>query len=223
MPIKKDILYPIFLECSEYIEDRFWESIFEDLAYGKCPYGTYISKNFFCCNYKDKEFSYKIEKKDPKKLYHDIYDLLTKKLGLMSQQDKIKKKIDFQNIEEEIKEGRKNWSKIRKKNIKELLIENYVIEMKNKYSLSLKQVKRLLSIIFIGMVFKIINTKDIIYEDGVIKRIEGIEFKKKEIILSKDIYDVQLNETNIIIEEKNLMSDNWNKYIESLKKLQLMN
>jgi hypothetical protein len=223
MPIKKDILYPIFLECSEFIEDGFWESIFEDLAYGKCPYGTYISKNFFCCNYKDKEFSYKIEKKDSKKLYNDVYDLLTKKLGLLSQQDKIKKKIDFQNIEEEIKEGRKNWSKIRKKNIKELLIENYVIEMKNKYSLTLKQVKRLLSIIFIGMVFKIISTKDIIYEDGVIKRIDGIEFKKKEIILLKDIYDVQLNETNIIIEEKNLMSDNWNKYIETLKKLQLNN
>jgi hypothetical protein len=223
MPIKKDIIYPIFLECSEFIEDRFWENIFEDLAYGKCPYGTYINKNFFCCNFKDKEFSYKIEKKDPKKLYYDIYELLNIKLGLMSQQDKIKKKIDFHNIEEEIKEGRKNWSKIRKKNIKDLLIENYVIEMKNKYSLTLKQVKRLLSIIFIGMVFKIINTKDIIYEDGVIKKIEGIDFKKKEIILLKDIYDIELSETNIIIEDKNLMSNNWNKYIESLKKIQFNN
>lgn len=223
MPIKKDIVYPIFLECSEFIEDRFWENIFEDLAYGKCPYGTYINKNFFCCNFKDKEFSYKIEKKDPKKLYIDIYELLNVKLGLLSQQDKIKKKIDFHNIEEEIKEGRKHWSKIRKKNIKDLLIENYVIQMKNKYSLSLKQVKKLLSIIFIGIVFKIINTKDIIYEDGVIKKIEGIDFKKKEIILLKDIYDIELSETNIIIQDKNLMSNNWNKYIESLKKIQVNN
>lgn len=219
MPIKKEIVYSMFLECSQFTDDVFWENIFEDLAYGKTPYGTYISKNFFCCNYKDKEFSYKIEKKDPKQLYTDIYTLLSKKLCLLSQRDKIKKKIDFNNIEEEIKEGRKNWSKIRKKNIKELLLENYAIDMKNKYSLSLKQVKYLLSVIFIGMVFKIITSKDIHYNDGIITEIEGICFKKKEIILLRDIYDINHNITNIIIEDKNLMSYNWNKYIENLKKI----
>ena len=44
MTIKKEIVYPIFLECFQYITDKFWLNIFEDLAYGKAPYGTYISK-----------------------------------------------------------------------------------------------------------------------------------------------------------------------------------
>lgn len=95
MPIKKEIVYPIFLECCQYTNDIFWENIFEDLAYGKTPYGTYISKDFLCCNYKDKEFSYKIEKKNSEQLYEDIYLLLAKKLGLLSQRDKLKKKNRF--------------------------------------------------------------------------------------------------------------------------------
>ena len=220
MNIKKDIIYPIFLEFYQFINDKFWENIFEDLAYGKSPYGTYITKGSLTCKYKDKEFIYKIEKKDVKTLYTEVYVLLSKKLGLLSHQDKLNKKIDFENIENEIKEGRKNWNSIRKKNIKDLLIENYVISMKNKYSLSIKQAKYLLSVIFIGMVFKIITVKDIEYKDGIINCINGIEFKKKEIIVNKDIYDIKYNINNIIIEDKNLMSSNWEKYLEYLRKIQ---
>ena len=219
MPVKKEIIYPIFLECCELIDDTFWKNVFEYLVYGKCPYGTYINKDFFCCNYKNKEFSYKIERKDPEILYNDIYDLLVKKLGLLSHKDKIKKKIDFNNIEEEIKEYRKSWSNIRKKNIKDLLIENYVIDMKNKYDLSVKQARNLLSLIFIGMVFKVILVKDIVYEDGVVRNINGINFKKNEIVLERDIYDFQTNFTPYILIEKKLMADTWHKYLENLRKL----
>lgn len=215
---KKEIIYPIFLECCQYTNDIFWENIFEELAYGKTPYGTYISKDFLCCNYKDKEFSYKIEKKKSIQLYNDIYSLLSKKLGLLSPRDKMKKKIDFYNIEEEIKESRKNWTSIRKKNIKDLLIENYVIDMKNKFSLTIKQSKYLLSVIFIAMIFKVITVKDIKYENGKIEHIEGIDIEKKKINLRRDVYNIDSTINRCIIIDSNLMSDNWNKYITSIKK-----
>ena len=83
MVIKRDIIYPVFLECCKYANDSFWENIFEDLAYGKTPYGTYINKNFLCCSYKNKEFSYKIERKDSYQLYNDIYNLLTNLISLV--------------------------------------------------------------------------------------------------------------------------------------------
>ena len=219
MPVKKEIVYPIFLECCELIDDTFWKNVFEELSYGKCPYGTYISKDFLCCNYKNKEFSYKIESKNPQQLYTDIYTLFVKKLGLLSHKDKIEKRVNFNNIELEIKECRKSWSNIRKKNIKDLLIENYVISMKKQFSLSLKQSQYLLSIIFIGMVFKVITVKDICYEDGIIKNINGISYKKKNVILEKDIYDFDINTHPYIFVEKKLMSDTWVKYIETLSKL----
>jgi len=219
MVIKKEILYPVFLECLQFINDAFWENIFEDLAYGKTPYGTYINKDFLCCNYKNKEFSYKIEKKDPKTLYNDIYSLLGKKLGILSIRDKTNRQIDFQNIENELKECRKNWANIRKKNIKDLLIERYVLNMKNKYSLSYKQAQTLLSTIFIGLVFKVISVKDIKYSDGNITEIEGISFSNKEFKFEKNIYGNDIEFRKCILLDKNSMSDNWEKFLTSLKKL----
>lgn len=220
MVIKKEIIYPVFLECCEFVTDTFWDNIFEDLAYGKTPYGTYINKNFLCCSYKNKEFSYKIERKNPKELYEDIYNLLTKKLGILSHKEKIKKRVDFHETESRIKECRQEWANIRKKNIKDLLVERYVIDMKNKHSLTIKQAKYLLSVIFIAIVFKVITSKDIEYDNGKIQNIDGIEFTKKKIIIKRNIYDIDVSFSPEIFTDKKEMSDNWEKYLTTLRKHQ---
>lgn len=213
MPIKKEIIYPIFLECIQYIKDSFWKTIFEDLAYGKTPNGTYITKDFLTCNYKDKEFSYKIERKDPYIIYMDVYELLNKKLGITSNKEKCKKRIDFNKIECEIQATKNNWADIKKKNIKDLLIELFVIDMKNQYFLSQKQTQYLLSVICIAMIFKVITNKDINYTNGKIQNIEGINFEHKKIILNLNIYNEEYNFYPEIIIDKIYMSDNWNKYL----------
>ena len=217
--MKKEIIYPVFLECCQFTIDSFWENIFEDLAYGKTPYGTYINKDFLCCSYKDKEFSYKIERKDSEKLYKDIYNLLVNKLGILSQKEKNKKRVDFHETESKIKKYRQTWGNIRKKNIKDLLVERYVIDMKNKYLLSLKQSKHLLSVIFIAMVFKVIVSKDIQYSDGKIQHIDGIEFTKKNIIIKRNIYDIEISFSPEIMIDKKLMSENWNKFLTAMRKI----
>jgi hypothetical protein len=217
--MKKEIIYPVFLECCQFTIDSFWENIFEDLAYGKTPYGTYINKDFLCCSYKDKEFSYKIERKDSEKLYKDIYNLLVNKLGILSQKEKNKKRVDFHETESKIKKYRQTWGNIRKKNIKDLLVERYVIDMKNKYLLSLKQSKHLLSVIFIAIVFKVIVSKDIQYSDGKIQHIDGVEFTKKNIIIKRNIYDIEISFSPEIMIDKKLMSENWNKFLTAMRKI----
>jgi hypothetical protein len=207
MPIKNEIVYPVFLECCQFAIDAFWVNVFEDLAYGKAPYGTYISKNFLCCSYKNKEFSYKIERKEPKNLHDDIYKLLAIKLGILSKKEKVKKRADFHKTESRLKEFRQDWGNIKKKNIKDLLIERYVIDIKNKYSLSIKQAKYLISIIFIAIGFKVITNKDIEYSNGKIDNIIGIEFTEKNINFSPEI-----------MIDKKVMSDNWEKYLTVLRK-----
>ena len=222
MPIKKDIVYPVFIECLQFTEDIFWENIFEDLAYGKTPYGTYISKDFLCCKYKKKDFSYKIERKDPEILYEEVYNLLANKLGLLSSAEKIKKKKMITDLETNLKNSGKNWNDIKKKNIKETLIELYVTKMKNKYFLSISQARYLLSIIFIAIVFKVITNKDIEYENGVIHNIKGIDFIKKQIIVEKDLYNLEVSFAPEIVLDKNLMVDSWEKYLKDLKRTSVL-
>jgi hypothetical protein len=215
--MKREIIYPIFLECSELCTDTYWKNIFEDLAYAQTPYGTYISKGFFCCNYKNKEFSYKIEKKDTAKLFEDICNLC-KRIGLLSHDDKIQKKLDFKTIENDIKGNHRKWCNIRKKNLKDFLIENYVIRMKSQYNLDTKQSKYLNYVIFIAMIFKIITMKDIEYEDGEIKNINGILFEDKKIIIEKDLYNYDGRKC-ILIDDRKFISDNWEKYLNTLRKI----
>lgn len=219
MPIKKEIIYPYFLECCQYCQDVFWESIFEELAYGKVPYGTYISKGFLTCSFKNKEFIYKLERRDPKILYEDIYKLLTEKLGILSQKEKAQKRIAFFETEKNIRQARQDWQSIRKKNVKDVLYEKYVIDMQKKYNLSTKQAKYLLSLILFSIYFKTINAKDVIYKDDKIQHINGIEFKQGEIIPTRplisstgsiDIEEEIENNTSLRI------ADNWEKYLKML-------
>lgn len=218
MPIKREIIYPFFLECCQFATDVYWENIFEDLAYGKTPYGSYISKDFLCCSFKKKNFSYKIEKKDPKQLYTEVYSLLTSKLGLLSSSEKNKKKMVFSETEDIIKDSRKTWSDIRKKNLKELLIELYVIRMKNRHNLTIKQARYLFSIIIMSLTLKVISPSDIEYNNGHITNIEGIEFKNKRLIVNKDLYNLDIGSCINNENHKKLMSDNWVKYLKDAQK-----
>ena len=213
-----ELVYPFFIECCKYTDDIFWKFVFEDLAYGKTPYGIYLTKNFLCCNYKGKQFSYKIDSKKNKKiLFEEIYNILHKKFGLLSKDDKIKRKQLFENTEAQIQDNNKNWNKIRKKSIKQNIIEKYAIDMKCKYNLSNIQMKKLFSIIIIGMIFKTITINNIYYSNGEIHNINGISFCQNEISIAPDIYNLNsVTSPEIIINENNI-SDQWEKYLKTIK------
>ena len=219
MPVKKEIVYPIFLECCQYTEDIYWENVFEDLAYEKAPYGTYISKGFLCCSYKKKEFSYKIEKKSAETVFNEVYNLLAHKLGLASQTEKTNRRKAFSKFEESIKESRQNWNDIKKKNIRELLIELYVVRMKHKHNLSIKQSRYLASIIMVALAFKVFTSDDIDYNSGQITRIRGIDFGNKQVKVQRDLYNLDISFAPNIVLDKKLMSDNWEKYLKDLRKI----
>jgi hypothetical protein len=208
MPIKKEIIYPIFLECCIHIEDLYWKQIFEDLSYGKCPYGCYINKQYLCCSFKGKEFIYKIENKDPGELYEDVYDLLHRKLGILSEdqrKNKIKS-IELQDIDWKTKK----WNNIKKKNIKDLIIDNYIISMKKKYKLSDITALELKNTIITGIIFKTITPKEIKYENGIIISISGIDFEKGKVIYEQVLKQYKYQSEKISDKNtKKLLIDNY--------------
>ena len=212
------LIYPIFLECCKYVTDNFWKYIFEDLAYGKTPYGTYIVKNYLCCNYKNKEFSYKIDgNKDSKTLYEEVYNLLHNKFALLSKLDKLKNREIFNSEKKSIDNMKLAF---KKKNVKIILIENYTINMKKKHNLSLKQTQKLFSIILIGFIFKTLTIKSIDYSDNKIQNIKGIDFKDSKVIYNIDLYNFSSSPA-VIIKDNDLLSDLWVKYLGKIHKKHL--
>ncbi len=228
MPVKREIIYPFFLECCEYANDTFWEAVFEKLAYGRSPQGTYICKDYLCCGYKGKEFTYKIERKNIEELYSEIYTLLTDKLGLFSRKEKDKKKTLFYEVEKNNNYSKQNWKDIRKKNIKDSLYEHYVLRMKTIHDLDYKQCRYLLALVLLAVSFKILTSKEIVYENGKIKDIIIFDFVKNEkknnqteIIVNKNFYDFEIRNKADEIEEdeKKYFEDNWNRYLMHIENL----
>jgi len=220
MPLKREIIYPFFLECT-LSEDKFWNNIFEDLAYGIPPSGTYINKGYLCCSYKNKEFSYKIERKTPQILYDEIYSLLINKVGILSQREKQKQKIEFEEIEKTLKNSKKKWTDIRKKNIRNFLLERYVLKLKDQCNLDITDCRMILTIISIATMFKLIGNKDINYENDAITSINGIEINgDNDVIIKYDIDNINYSEESVEDEnvEKRDFLSNWNTYVKQKKK-----
>jgi|LauGreDrversion4_2_1035121.scaffolds.fasta_scaffold00284_32 hypothetical protein len=203
MPLKRDVIYPIFLKCVDYVKnDIFWKETFEELSYGNCFHGSYISKGFLCSNIKGKEFTYKFIGKEPEKICQDVIKLLKEKLNIMSKNDRQALLIEFEDTEKNLKKIKDTeWTEIKKKSLKDILFQNYLIRSKNIYQLTDYQLKKLYNLINLGIMLKSIKNSDIIYKDGEIKEIKGIMFYPKKYKIDIDIYS-GLDEEVVKISEK---------------------
>lgn len=202
-------MYPCFLTCLEYTEDDYWKNIFEDLSFGIAPQGTYITKNYLISNVKTKEFVYKINtENDGETLFWDIYTALSDKMGLksMNEIEDFKNSIDASEI------IFNSWNSIKKKSIRDSIIMNYVSGKAVEFNLSPKTAKKLLNTINLGIMLKLINTKNIHYDNGVIHEIHGFDFCDGDFIFNKtNDYTVNVIEC---IKIKLTLVDIWTRMID---------
>lgn len=216
--MKRELQYPFFIECCKFAENIYWQTIFEDLAYGISPCGTFISNNCLTCTYKGKSFVYRIQKKSAPILYADIMNLFREKMQIMSSNELVKKKELAGNVRDDI-DTCNNWAHLKKKNLKEILIEQFAISKRKEFGLTLAQARCLIAMVCIAIVFKVLMPSDIRVRNGIVERIEGFEFETGKIVLKKDIYNVQISPASkIVADEKSKMSDEWVKFIATLRK-----
>jgi hypothetical protein len=204
MPLRREVIYPIFLKCIDYTgNDTFWRETFEELSYGNCYQGSYINKGFLCSNIKGKEFIYKFIDKEPDRIHQDVIKLFKEKLNIMSRNDR---KILIDEIEEVEKNLKciKNtdWIDIKKKSLKDILLQNFLIKTKKVYELTDYQLKKIYNSINLGLMLKSIKNTDIIYDNGEIKEIKGIVFHTGKYLIDIDIYSGLDEEISKSIEKK---------------------
>lgn len=202
-PIKRDVIYPNFLKCLCYSQDDFWKETFQEMSYGNCYQGSYISKGFLCSNVKGKEFNYKFIDKEPEKIYNDITKLLKEKLNIMSKNDRQLLLSEINNANKELSKLREmDWGEIKKKSFRDILFQNFIINAKKTYDLKDYQLKCLYNVINLGIILKSIKNSDITYENGEITEIKGITFTKGKYEILLDIYAGLDDETAKTIDKK---------------------
>jgi hypothetical protein len=170
------ISYPIFLACRDCTTDIFWRKVFENLSYGESPRGIYFKDNNLYSVTKKKEFNYTFTGKEASVIYQDIYSLLGGLYGLKSKGDLSRKREIFEEFQKanSTKRSEDLWGKIKRKTLKDNLIQDYVIDCKKLYNLSDSESKKLHFYISVGCVFKLFSGNDIILKEGYITSIDGV-------------------------------------------------
>jgi hypothetical protein len=221
--MKKIIYYPIFIQCLVFITDPFWKYVYEDLACGICPYGLYLQKNYLCCNFKNKEFSYKIDQdKKIEEIYDETYKLLKIRVGLLSEKEKLSQRDKvIKSNKANLYKKREEWSDVKKKIIRDTLLESFIMQKTNHYNLSISVSQKILSMLVIGLLFKSINSKDIFFVDGNIKEINGFHFEPKKVVITKNIYhnkNTKAASNGEIINNK-VLNTYWVMYLNEIKNI----
>lgn len=154
-----NIYFLEYLFCCQFTTNDKIIDLLEDLA----------TKNLKCpLNNKIQTYGH-----DYHKLYNDI-------LKYFNIKDTINNTKDDKVI--------KNWSSIRKKAIKDLILKNYIIEVKNKYKFDDNTVNNIKRDLMIGLNFKNINDKNIVIKDNKIESILGLNLNINSYSWDYDIF-----------------------------------
>ena len=172
---RREIVYPFFLHCCRETDDRFWKFVFEDLSYGKAPYGSYFSRGFLCCSFKGREFSYRI---DPylatNLLLFEVKDVLQNRLGLRSYSDLQAQRDRFEREASQSLSACDSWVSVKRKEVKNLLLTVFVAEGPGKEACP-REKRRLFATIVLAIQLKAIPSSGIHVRKGKIETIDAIE------------------------------------------------
>lgn len=175
----------MLLECINYVESFVWKNILENLAYGQPPANFYMHHNSVC--YLDSKMKKKsflllqsggagesdLSEKNVRKFTDDLITFFRCKIPYscadMTVADTEEKILIFDDkcVVESSATG------MRKKNIKEILIDLFVIKLRETCNLSVGQAKYLKSVILLSIIFKVSKISDYVIKND---RIESIKY-----------------------------------------------
>jgi len=166
-----------FFEISEFCDDKYWENVFLDMSKNKLPKGVTMNNEKGTVTIKKYVVVYK-QDQPLGKFYNNITSLLRNHLKMYSP-------FDLVVGDSKTPSPPKTWKDIKPRKNKDDYITNYIVNLKNKYSLSEKEFERIYCTIFLGFQMKKITQKDIIFEEGKVKNIKNLKINKEgKIVMS---------------------------------------
>lgn len=212
--VSKKVIFPIFEKASELIIDDYWKQILQDASHGKFPKNSGIDpKTGGVFVKKGKQTLWLQLPKEPEEALEAFKKFLSDNLNLRSKKDQksIRKEIDKQRTELLENLDCSNWKDIRKKAIKDSIIRDFVINLKEEYELTDQEAVDLYNLIKLGIVFNWIDSTHITYSNRKIKTINVLYFntKTRKFFIDHDYTQNVKREWELIPKK---LSDYWNKY-----------
>lgn len=171
----KDIVNPVFIEMADIIDDVQWKALFTKAGNGKFPQG-------FTCKglllyYRKKS---KVEKLDLSGSMDMVMPQVIKFFRLyggFSNENEYVSIFDYLNTNTL---EYTSWKEIRSKNVKESFIDEYIKKLKSKYNLNGFEVLRLRDLLNLSFSTKMIDHKNVIFEDMCIKEISNLSWNSEK-------------------------------------------
>lgn len=223
--IIKPIINPIFEKCASLTEDKFWQVIFMECARGKFPRG-FTFKNNLLTHKKGNKLTCLELNNSPTEVFIATINFFQTVAGIMSNSDRQKlQKQEEEKIIEQMDEEEITWKQIRKENLKDILLNEFVCDMCQKMDFNQDEKKELITTIKKGIMLKCFNADNIIMEDGKIVEIDGLIYNEKTREYEIDqsyMKKYGRKESSLGIEKDDQKIDidfleMWRKYLESLE------
>ena len=196
----------MFLHCIPFIKKRpdiinhtYICNIFEDFSYGLCPKGIQLitqtnnNKNMLLCVSRKYQFSVEnrptLNEEDVEycdELINQVVKLLQENNLLNNKDALFSKEIEMYSKTRPVY---KSWTEIRKKSIRDLLIQEYIIELSNRYNLHDLQMIKIYNFINMAFLLNLIQKNDILLEDEKITNIKYIHTTEDKILLDMKIFE----------------------------------
>lgn len=218
---KKKIIYPFFTEAGNYIEDEFWKSFFEKLAYNILPSFFKINNNFLSYNRKKISGEYNLNKLidslEEEVNKSEIYNLINffQRYGnIYSDNDLIKIKeciANKKNSQEFI------WNKCTR-SLKLDLLNLFLEKERIEKDLNKEEFFYLKILILRAFYEKEITGKDLIIKERRIEKIKRLEWIEEE-----RVYEFRFREEEIKKDkskkedtEKDIFFAKWKEFLNSI-------
>ena len=147
--------------------------------------------------------------------------------GIMSKEDrkKIQRKEEEKILEQIEKESEKSWKDIKKENLKEVLISEFILDICEKMNFNEEEKRELTTTIKKGIILKCFNGDNIIMEDGRIVEIEGLVYNEKtreyeideEYMIRRNRKETDLGIEKVKDKPNAVFIEMWRKYLENLE------
>lgn len=170
----KDVVHSVFSQMAEITTDPQWKILFTKASCGKFPQGFTCKNSVLYFRKKNK-----VEKLD---ISGEMENVLPQTMKFFRIYGGYSNQDEFINIFEYLMNNKvyyENWKDIRSKNTKEFFIDMYIDELIEKFDLTKIEVDQLKDNLNLGFSTKMIDSKNVIFENMKIKNITNLQWDTK--------------------------------------------